>query len=197
MKTQSSPGAGAPFTELGMRLRHARLAMDMTLKLLAQKVGCSESLLSKLENDAATPSLAMLHRLASALDTSISDLMAANWATEVPILKPEQRRRKRFLHRNKKGGIELENLTYHHKGGLLQGNIHIIEPGVASDGLIEHYGEEMGYLLEGELELYLGSETYQLSAGDSFYFPSQVPHGYRNTGNAPARVLWVNTPVTF
>lgn len=197
MKIQTGTGAGAPFTELGMRLRHARLAQEMTLKQLAQKVGCSESLLSKLENDVAAPSLAMLHRLASALDTSISDLMAASWATDVPVLKPEQRRRKRFLHRNKKGGIELENLTYHHNGGLLQGNIHIIEPGVASDGLIEHNGEEMGFVLEGEVELYLGSDTYQLSAGDSFYFPSLVPHGYRNTGTTMARVLWVNTPVTF
>ncbi len=197
MKIQTGAGAGAPITELGMRLRHARLAQEMTLKQLAQKAGCSESLLSKLENDVAAPSLAMLHRLASALDTSISDLMAASWATDVPILKPEQRRRKRFLHRNKKGGIELENLTYHHKGGLLQGNIHIIEPGVASDGQIEHYGEEMGYVLEGEMELYLGGDTYQLSAGDSFYFPSQVPHGYRNTGTTIARVLWINTPVTF
>nr|CBX69899.1 hypothetical protein YEW_KP45100 [Yersinia enterocolitica W22703] len=114
-----------------------------------------------------------------------------------PVLKPEQRIRKRFVHRNKKGGIALENLTHHHKGGLLQGNIHIIEPGVASDGQIEHHGEEMGYVLEGEIALYLGEEIYTLSVGDSFYFPSNVPHGYRNIGQSTAKVLWVNTPVTF
>ncbi|WP_434585634.1 cupin domain-containing protein [Klebsiella sp. R390] len=184
-------------TRLGMRLRHARLVQEMTLKQLAQKVGCSESLLSKLENEAASPSLAMLHRLAKALDTSIADLMAEDWVADAPILKPEQRQRKRFLQRNKKGGIELENLTWHHKGGLLQGNIHIIEPGVESDGLIEHHGEEMGYVLEGEVELRLGDDVWRLTQGDSFYFPSQVPHGYRNVGTVVAKVLWVNTPVTF
>ncbi|BBE77812.1 MULTISPECIES: cupin domain-containing protein [Enterobacteriaceae] len=184
-------------TPLGMRLRHARLVQEMTLKQLAQKVECSESLLSKLENDAASPSLAMLHRLAKALETSIADLMADDWTADQPVLKPAQRNRKRFLQRSKKGGIELENLTWHHKGGLLQGNIHIIEPGVASDGLIEHHGEEMGYVLEGELELRLGDDVWTLEQGDSFYFPSQIPHGYRNIGTVVARVLWVNTPVTF
>ncbi|WP_034915769.1 cupin domain-containing protein [Erwinia sp. 9145] len=182
---------------LGMRLRHARLAQEITLKQLALKVGCSESLLSKLENDVASPSLAMLHRLANALETNISDLMAKTWAADAPVLKSGQRPRKRFVHRNKKGGIELENLTSPHKGNLLQGNIHIIEPGIASDGQIEHHGEEMGYVLEGEIALYLGEETWSLSAGDSFYFPSNVPHGYRNTGDCVAKVLWVNTPVTF
>ena len=166
-------------TPLGMRLRHARLVQEMTLKQLAQKVECSESLLSKLENDAASPSL------------------ADDWTADQPVLKPAQRNRKRFLQRSKKGGIELENLTWHHKGGLLQGNIHIIEPGVASDGLIEHHGEEMGYVLEGELELRLGDDVWTLEQGDSFYFPSQIPHGYRNIGTVVARVLWVNTPVTF
>ncbi|WP_455812837.1 cupin domain-containing protein [Pseudomonas graminis] len=196
MKKNGDNG-GFALSDLGMRLRHARLAQEITLKQLALKVGCSESLLSKLENEVASPSLAMLHRLASALETSISDLMAESWVADSPVVKAEQRVRKRFVHRNKKGGIELENLTHHHKGGLLQGNIHIIEPGVASDGQIEHQGEEMGYVLEGEIALYLGDQTWSLSVGDSFYFPSNVPHGYRNTGASVAKVLWVNTPVTF
>ncbi|WP_455816131.1 cupin domain-containing protein [Pseudomonas cerasi] len=196
MKKKGDNG-GFALSDLGMRLRHARLAQEITLKQLALKVGCSESLLSKLENEVASPSLAMLHRVASALETSISDLMAENWVADSPVVKAEQRVRKRFVHRNKKGGIELENLTHHHKGGLLQGNIHIIEPGVASDGQIEHQGEEMGYVLEGEIALNLGEQTWTLSAGDSFYFPSNVPHGYRNTGTTVAKVLWVNTPVTF
>lgn len=88
-----------------MRLRHARLAQEITLKQLALKVGCSESLLSKLENEVASPSLAMLHRVASALETSISDLMAENWVADSPVVKAEQRVRKRFVHRNKKGGL--------------------------------------------------------------------------------------------
>ena len=51
---------------LGVRLRHARLVAGLTLLQLAQKASCSESLISKLEHGTASPSLAMLHRLAVA-----------------------------------------------------------------------------------------------------------------------------------
>src|SRR5439155_362347 len=57
--------------------------------------------------------------------------------------------------------------------------------------------ESMPAKLEGRIELTLGQERYLLEAGDSFYFPSDVPHGYRNPGRVQARVLWVNTPPTF
>ncbi len=38
----------------------------MTLRALASSVGCSESLLSKIENGKVTPSVPMLNRLAQA-----------------------------------------------------------------------------------------------------------------------------------
>ncbi|CQJ10405.1 helix-turn-helix domain-containing protein [Yersinia enterocolitica] len=54
MKKNGDNG-GFVLSDLGMRLRHARVAQDITLKQLALKVGCSESLLSKLENEVASP----------------------------------------------------------------------------------------------------------------------------------------------
>ncbi|TIV07124.1 MAG: helix-turn-helix transcriptional regulator, partial [Mesorhizobium sp.] len=47
---------------LGTRLRLARQTRGMTLKTLATAANCSESLLSKIENGKASPSLPMLHR---------------------------------------------------------------------------------------------------------------------------------------
>jgi uncharacterized cupin superfamily protein len=95
------------------------------------------------------------------------------------------------------GGLGLERLVLPQRGGLLQANIHIIDPGEASDGQIEHTGEEMGYVLEGTVELQLGHERFILQPGDAFTFSSQVPHGYRNAGEVVARILWVNSPATF
>jgi uncharacterized cupin superfamily protein len=39
--------------------------------------------------------------------------------------------------------------------------------------------------------------VYKLGAGDSFAFPSNLAHTYRNPGRKVTRVLWVNTPPTF
>lgn len=177
---------------LGVRLRHARRVAGLTLLQLAQAAGCSESLISKIEHGAATPSLATLHRLATALGTNISALMSEEAPATGPILRKGERPVIAAA-----GGIELERLVLPTPGGLLQANIHIVSPGSASDGFIEHAGEEVGYVLEGTLELTLGEERFALAEGDVFNFPSHILHGYRNTGTGVARILWVNTPATF
>lgn len=176
---------------LGVRLRYARLIAGLTLLQVAQKAECSESLISKIERGSATPSLAMLHRLATALDTNISTLMS----DQVPPAGPVLRQGERPV--IKTGDIALERLVLPTRGGLLQANIHIVAPGGASDGQIEHVGEEVGYVLEGELELRLGQESYRIGPGDTFSFQSSTPHGYRNVGKIEARILWVNSPATF
>lgn len=181
---------------LGLRLRHARKVAGLTLKQVAEAAGCSESLISKLENDAASPSLAMLHRLARALGSNVSELTSEDWVSEEPVLRAGKRQVSRFAQGKKTGYIDLERVTHPQKGSLLQGDIHIIAPGMVSE-TIEHAGEEMGYVIEGSIELTIGDATYTLSQGDSFHFPSNVPHGYRNSGTVEARILWVNTPATF
>ena len=60
-----------------------------------------------------------------------------------------------------------------------------------------HSGEEIGYVLEGEIELTVDGHKYRAKMGDSFHFRSELPHGYRNVGPTPARILWINTPPTF
>ena len=80
---------------------------------------------------------------------------------------------------------------------MLERNVHVIAPGATNGGEIGHVGEEVGYVLEGEFELTVGRTTYRLKAGASFYFRSELPHSYRNAGEAVARVLWINSPSTF
>lgn len=180
----------SPAAVLGMRLRHARRVGGLTLLQLAQKAQCSGSLISKIENGSATPSLASLHRLAVALRTNIAALTSPVAPPSGPVMRSGERPLVA-------GAISLERLTLPADNGLLQANIHIVAPGEATDGMIEHIGEEVGYVLEGVVELLLGDRTYGLSAGDSFNFRSDVPHGYRNPGNVVAKILWVNTPATY
>ncbi|MCY7318518.1 MAG: XRE family transcriptional regulator, partial [Ramlibacter sp.] len=169
---------------LGARIRHARRLAHLTMTQVAGKANCSESLISKIENGQATPSLAMLHRIAVALDTNIGTL-----TQDGPVGSPVLRSGERPVMTT--GGISLERLVLPQRGGLLQANIHIVQPGVESDGQIVHVGEEAGYVLEGRLELTLGQERYLIQAGDSFTFSSQLPHGYRNVGKSVAKILWV------
>ncbi|MGI9407328.1 MAG: cupin domain-containing protein, partial [Hyphomicrobiaceae bacterium] len=72
------------------------------------------------------------------------------------------------------------------------------EPGGSTgDDLYTHKGEEAGLVIEGEIELSLGDEVFLLKTGDSFSFPANIPHTYRNRGRVPAAIVWANTPVTL
>ena len=144
-----------------------------------------------ISHNAATPSLATLHRLAVTLNTNISDLMSEETPSNGPIMRQGQRQ---VIN---SGDIDLEHITFPRRNGLLQANIHIVPEGCASDGMIEHQGEEVGYVLQGKLELTLGEQKHILEPGDAFTFNSQTPHGYKNIGSGELKVLWVNTPATF
>lgn len=184
---------------IGARLKHARLNRRTSLRQLANEVGCTESFLSKVENDKVRPSLTMLHKIVQSLDISIAKLFTENAdpSSPVTVLSSGKRTMLPTEHTRQGKGITLESLLPVSLAALLEANIHHVAPGGSSRGLIVHQGEEMGFVLEGELELTVDGKVVHLSPGDSFFFYSNLPHGYRNVGNVPARILWVNTPPSF
>ena len=183
--------------QIGRRLRHYRQVQGLGLRALATRAGCSPSFLSRVENGSVNPSLSMLHNLVHALDTNISSLFADEPDTAHWIGRPGKRPVLTFDPLRRGPGIQLERLIPYATGHLLQANVHIVAPGGSSDGEIQHVGEELGYVLDGRLVLYIDGQSYDIGEGDSFFFDSQRPHGYRNPGPEPARILWVNTPPTF
>jgi len=53
-----------------------------------------------------------------------------------------------------------------------------------------HPGEELGYVLEGTLELQIAGEAPRtLKAGEAFFVPAGVVHDGKNVGNGNAKVL--------
>lgn len=183
--------------DVGARLRALRLRAGWRLKDVAERAGCSESMLSKIETGHVSPSINMLHRITRILGTNIGNLFAPI-DHAAPFVQRAGRRPTLARNALRHGeGITLESLTPFEIGGALQAQLHVIEPGGASDGLIQHEGEEVGYVVEGILELTVDNQTAVLHAGDSFFFASHRPHGYRNPGTVVAKVVWVNSPPTY
>jgi transcriptional regulator with XRE-family HTH domain len=191
----SNGSVGQPVA-LGVRIRHARMVRGMTLKELADQSQCSESMLSKIENDKAAPSFATLHRVATTLGTNISELYSATNSAERIVSHPGERPVLVTDNLRSGKGIQMERLIPYSRDHLLQGNIHVIEPGGGSEAIM-HSGEEIGYVLEGEIELIIDGKKMCAKSGDSFHFRSELPHAYRNVGAKKARVLWISTPPTF
>jgi transcriptional regulator with XRE-family HTH domain len=182
---------------LGVRLRHARMTKGLRMKDVAEAADCSESMISKIENGRAVPSLNALYRIAEVLELKIGQLFEKpsdpegllSRAGERPIVKIDPLRNG--------PGLTLERLIPYDKSRLLQGSIHNLAPGGSGGGLVTHEGEEVAYILEGQVELMVGEARYLLNAGDSICYRSEIPHGYKNASGSPARFIVVNTPPTF
>lgn len=184
-------------SRLGMKLRLARQTRSQTLRELALQTGCSESLISKLENGKALPSLALLHRLVHALGVNISWLFDEVDPESVQIYKAHERPTITLDPGRGGNGVTLERVIPYDNGRLLQCNVHHLEVGGQSGEAIAHEGEEVGYVLQGRVEIRIGDTAYALAAGDAFYFRSHHPHSYRNVGRQAASILWTCTPPTF
>lgn len=179
---------------LGARIRHARLANGLRQQALADVVGCSKSMLSKIEADRAVPSLPALQRIAQALDIDLASLFSGAPLNSDIVFRHGRRPIVEFDPLRSGEGIKYERLVPFGQGVLLEANIHIIQPQGGREDPIQHQGEELGLVLEGRLELTVGGLTYMAHAQDSFFFSSALGHTYRNPGPEVTRVVWVNTP---
>lgn len=200
-KTSASRARAAPKAaarrdglQIGARIKHARLLAGIRMRELAEKVGCTESMVSKIEAGRVVPSLQMLQRLVAALDRDMASFFGSDISSPGLILRNGQRPLIGTDPLRKGTGVSYERLVPFAAGNLLECNIHVIEPAGHKQDLITHQGETAGYVIEGQIELVVDTTTYALSAGDSFFFKNHLTNSYRNTGSGRARVLWVNTP---
>lgn len=187
--------ATPPFRPLGRDLRGLRKARGMTLGRLAEASGLSVSYLSLLERDRATPSIKALHAISRALGVTISWFFqgaAADAGERDVVVRRAHRRRLVFS-----SGI-VDELLSPHLDGQLELLLSRFAPGANSgDEPYTHLGEEAGLVLRGRLELWLDGRTFLLQAGDSFGFPSTLPHRYRNPGPGETEVIWAITPPSY
>jgi transcriptional regulator with XRE-family HTH domain len=182
---------------VGLRLRTERRTRRMRLRDLADAAGCSESLLSRIENGLVVPSLTTLHRLCKALNISVTVLL--NRAEDSSFVLYRDGARPQY---SSGGWVEgdgsmAENLVPFAEGRQLEAHIMHVPARGKWCGPYKHAGEELGYVLEGELELKVSENSYIIRKGDSFFFPSDQNHSYRASGEIGCRILWVNTPPTF
>ena len=67
-------------------------------------------------------------------------------------------------------------------------------PGQGTPAHIQHYDDEAWYVLVGTYEARIGEQTLRLGAGCYALVPRGTLHAYRNTGDAPARLLLLTSP---
>lgn len=212
---------------LGKKLRQVRLRKEMTLKDLAKKCDLSISYISQIEREEANSSLSALNRHAKALGVTVWRLLREDDEvvyenqfnkneTEPQIVNdvkrvqfgvyPKNNYITQIRHVRKDGRKTItlpgSNTRYEMLTPDLNRKMQVLymeaEAGVESgQDWFEHEGEECCVVLRGRLELEVGSEKFLLEEGDSLYFPSGIPHHWRNTGEEKVILMWILTPPAF
>lgn len=180
---------------LGQRVRQLRTERGLTQTELAALSGVSHSALSKIENSQLSPTFETILRIVDGLEVDISDLLS--WADSA------RHRTRRTITRRGEGEIH-ESDSYVYETLCHEITNKRMIPLVARikahsleqfRTLMRHPGEEVIYVLEGEIELH--TEHYasaRLGPGDCAYFDSSMGHACISTKEEEALVFWVSTP---
>ena len=82
------------------------------------------------------------------------------------------------------------------KSENLEAIIAEIDPHTSSQWY-KHYGEELHYVLEGDIECEVGEKSYKLKEGELLWHKSNVKHRVTNHTDKKAKYATVGTPPTF
>jgi transcriptional regulator with XRE-family HTH domain len=176
---------------IGALIRARRKQLRMTLRTLSEAAGISTGYLSVIERDQSIPSLGTLAQISRHLDVSMDYFIAVPGAGDG--LTRAATRQKFALHGS---SIEYERIAADFAGNVLSAFILNIPPGYRSE-TVSHEGEEILYILEGEITDRLDDEEMVLRAGDSLHFRGNRPHSWSNLTDSVARVFWTGTLPMF
>lgn len=160
--------------KIGDRIRLLRMNQKRTLQEIADASELSRSMISKIENNKAVPSVAALVKVAQALGTSISNLLEHD-AFLHAIFTNRQKAAENLTPTDKGYLIYPFASEYHEK--KMQPFLFIARKGEVKQHEVSHEGEEFIYIISGQMKMRVGEVDYLLKPGDSLYFNSSQKHG--------------------
>jgi transcriptional regulator with XRE-family HTH domain len=169
----------AAAARLGQNVRQLRGARGLTQAQIAALAGLPRATWANLETGASNPTLAVLARVATALQVTLEELIAAPRAAVQHYLRGTLPTRVRGDVEVRKllpdaiPGMEIERMALPPRARLV-GVPH-------TPGTREYFACEAG-----AIELVAAGERWRLAPGDTVAFRGDQRHSYANVGSVPA-----------
>ena len=174
--------------KLGPAIRRLRDGRGLSLRALGEATGFSASFLSQVENGQASPSIASMERIATALGVTLAEFFVEAQAQASVVTRANARP---TLH-SQWSRAQIEALG---AGGNTQGLASMLvtlEPGGSSGRKpYASAGEEFALVQEGTVELTLDQAEQTLRPGDAVTIRRGALRRWHNPGEQPARILIV------
>jgi transcriptional regulator with XRE-family HTH domain len=175
---------------IGPKLHDLRKAKGYSLQQLATLSDVSAAAIHKIERNGMVPTITTLLKLGTALGIPVSFFVdEEGMAPERVHHTPGDRRPTVYTPHQ---GLNLAGITGSYRQFQTAAAVATVNPGANSgEKLLEHPGEELVHVLEGDLTFDVGEACFMLGAGDSLHFGGEIPHHWANTTRRPVRAIWM------
>ena len=179
--------------DVGAHLRAVRQMYGLSQRELAKRAGVTNGLISLIEQNRVSPSISSLKRVLDGVPMALADFFTLDLAQKPQVFFPKA----------DLPNIGAGRVAPHLVGSsLAKRSMAILHefyaPGAdTGEEMLTHDGEEGGVVVRGRIELSVGGETRSLSAGDGYYFRSNLPHRFRNVSREECEIVSASAPPTF
>lgn len=173
---------------IAARVRELRAARDLSLEALAQRSGVSRSMISLIERGESSATAVVLEKLSASLGVPLAGLFEDVQAAASPLV----RRAAQPSWRDPASGYLRRNLSPPGWPSPLQLVEVEFPPGAKvayETGARDVDVFQQVWVLDGTIEMNVGTEAHRLEAGDCIAMQLDRPIAYRNPGRKPARYL--------
>lgn len=177
---------------IGEKIKRLRVKKSLTQEELADRCELTKGFISQVERDLTSPSIATLVDILEGLGTNLKDFFNEKIEEKIVFEKEDA-----FESENEELKYTLKWIIPNAQKNSMEPILIDLEPGGRSKEDFPHEGEEFGYVLQGSICLHLGSETFKVRKGESFYYKANANHYISNPGKTKASVIWVSTPPNF
>jgi transcriptional regulator with XRE-family HTH domain len=178
---------------IGEKLRALRLKKKLGLVQLGKHTGLSPALLSKLERNKLHPTLPTLLRIAMVFSVGLDYFFTDESRRHVIAVS---RKAERMQFPEKPGNLDaayffecLDFVATERKFNTYFAEFRPVPAEKAKPH--QHPSVEFVLVLDGTLQMKIGTEDVRLEEGDALYFDSTVPHGYQMAGRKNCRAVVV------
>lgn len=185
----ASAGVSTIVSGIGPKVRGLRKQAGLSLQQLAETADVSAAAIHKIEQSGMVPTITTLLKVANALGRPVAYFVDEELTSEPTVLTRDGEHRAIYTSHT---GIDLAGISGTYGRFNIAGARATVEPGASSgERMLEHPGEELVYVLTGQLEFVVNDQTYLLRACDSLHFRSVQEHSWRNPGTTAATALWM------
>lgn len=164
---------------IGKAIRDTRTGRQ-TLETLAARAGVSIGQLSQIENGRGNPTVEMLIRIGAAFRVDAVDFIERRVPAQTQVVRVNERR-KHVVSDNREVALLTPGLRYEFTVSYLE-----FEPGESRQSLA-FAGDNVFYILEGQLSVHVGGSTYVLEEEDALV--CRTAERLTNAGTRPTKFI--------